>query len=928
MGWVGLLIHAIVQRPWLACSVGCLAVAAAMAAHAPGAPPAVPSAPALAPTSVLSYATYLGGSAFDVATDVAVDADGNVYVTGSTNSFDFPSSGLGLSLRGGGTCGSGEDTYPCFDIFVAKFDPTGRSLVYVAYFGGSGDDYATGIAVDTSGNAYITGYTNSADFPTSHAVQARPGGGTCGAAPNSFPCFDAIVAKLDATGAMVDYATYLGGRGDDYGQGIAVDSVGNAVVSGFTASADFPTLGALQSVFGGAAYDAFVTKLATTGSEFIYSTFLGGSGEDYALKIAMDSSGDAYVTGYSNSTDFPVANAMQPVYGGGTCGAPSSTIPCFDAFVTKLSKDGARLAYSTYLGGSGGDYGYGIAVDSTGHACVTGLTTSTDFPVTSGALQVAGGGTTVDAFVTKLDTAGSSAVYSTYLGGIGADAGLDVAVDSGGSAYIAGYTYGAGVPLASPVQATSGGFYDAFLAKLNAAGSALVFSTYLGGSGNERANGVAADSTGNAYLAGETFSTDFPTTSGVLQPLYGGGAFDGFVTKLTGPGVVSGPGTLSASDLTFGEQLVGTTSAPQTVTLSNSGDLPLALSGIVASGDFESTNQCGSSLAPALSCTMQVVFLPTARGVREGALTINQESVASPLVVSLTGTGLAPEMILSQAAVAFGQQVVNMASPQQTVTVTNSGDAHLALTSIATSGDFAQTNTCEGGVSAGQSCAISVAFNPTTAGLKTGTLTVTNSLPHDVANVALSGTGSDFSISASPATRTIAAGQAATFTISLSPAGGFHEAVTLVCSGAPRAATCSLSPAPAALDGTNSTTSTLTVTTTAGSRAAPPSGVAFPRGGHRPDLPLLSWFLAVLALGTMAAPHDGGSARRQSGRIRWSLQRVRGALLFAALGSGCGGGGAPPPPVREGTPPGAYTLTATANSGALIRSATVTVTVR
>ena len=873
-----------------------------------------------------SYSTFLGGSAFDVATDVAVDATGNVYVTGSTNSFDFPSSGLGLSLRGGGTCGGGLDTYSCFDVFVAKFDPTGRSLVYGAYFGGSGDDYATGIAVDSLGNAYITGYTNSADFPNSHAVQAHPGGGTCGAAPNTFPCFDAFVAKLDASGSEIVFSTYLGGSGDDFGQGIAIDPAGNPVVSGFTASRDFPTLGALQSVFGGAAYDAFVTKLATTGSEFIYSTFLGGSGEDFAAKIAMDSSGDAYVTGYTNSADFPVVNAMQPAPGGGVCGASPSTTPCFDAFVAKVSGDGNVLTYSTYLGGSGGDYGYGIAVDGKNNAYVTGLTTSTDFPVTPGAMQTAGGGTTVDAFVAKLDAEGSSTAYSTYLGGSGAEAGRDVVVDSAGNAFVAGYTYGAGFPLANPVQAASGGFYDAFLAKLNAAGSALVFSTYLGGSGNDKAHGLALGKWGSAYLAGETFSTDFPTTSGTFQPLYGGGAFDGFVTKLIGPGVAPGAGTLSESDLDFGDRLVGTTSAPQTVTLSNSGDLPLLLSGIVASGDFESTNQCGSSLDPVASCTIQVDFAPKERGVREGLLVINPEPPALPLSVSLTGKGVASEMSLSATGVEFGPQVVRTVSPHRTLTLANSGDAYLALTSIEVSGDFTETNTCEGGLSAGQACAVRVVFNPAAAGTRTGSLTFTNSLPHDVAVVALSGTGSDFSISASPATLSTVAGQAATFAISLIPSGGFREAVALGCAGAPRAATCAVFPSSTALDGSSVTTATVTVTTTAGSRTLPSPGNSSPGRFLNPGFYLLIGLFAALALVSR-----GGSVGAVSppGSIAPWLLRGAFALMFVAFWAACGGGGAAPlPPAREGTPPGTYTLSVTATSGPLTHATTLTVNVQ
>jgi hypothetical protein len=879
--------------------------------------------PALLAGPELSYSTFLGGSGFDIATGVAVDAAGSVYVAGYTNSIDFPASASGLAVRGGGTCGGGLDAYPCFDVFVAKFDSSGRSLIYAAIFGGSGDDIATGIAVDASGGVYLTGYTNSTDFPTLKAVQAAPGGGTCGVAPSTFPCYDAFVAKLDWTGAALEYATYLGGAADDFGQGVAVDAAGSAAVTGFTASADFPTQGPWQNVRRGS-YDAFVAKFDAGGSSLIYSTFLGGTGEDYGSKLAMDPSGQAYVTGYTNSNDFPVVNAMQPTPGGGTCGAAPTTTPCFDAFISKLSGDGQVLMYSSYLGGSGGDYGYGIAVDGENAAYVTGLTTSTAFPVTPGALQTSGGGTTLDAFVAKLDADGSSLVYSTYLGGTGAEAGRDVAVDSAGHALVAGYTYGAGFPLASPVQGVNGGYYDAFIAKLNPTGSALEFSTYLGGSGNEKAHGLALDAWGNGYVAGETFSTNFPTTSGALQPFYGGGAFDGFVARLTGlaeRGITSGTGSLSASNLTFGDQLVGTTSAPQTVTLSNSGDLRLPLSSIVASGDYESTSQCGPSLDPAAFCTIQVEFSPQERGIRGGTLVISPEPPALPLSVSLTGKGVAPEMNLSHAVVEFGPQVVRTASPQQTVTLANSGDAYLALTSIEVSGDFQQTNTCAGGLSAGETCAVRVVFDPKAAGARTGSLTFTNSLPHDVAAVALSGMGADFSMAVSPATQNIAAGQTAKFAISLTPDGGFRQAVTLGCAGAPRGATCAVSPSFTTLDGSNVATATVSVTTAAGSRTFPLPG-RFPAAGFY----FVIWLLAALALlGT------GGSlaAVRPPGRIAPWLLRGALALMLVAFWTACGGGGAAPsPPAREGTPPGTYTLSVTATCGPLTHATTVIVNVQ
>jgi hypothetical protein len=523
---------------------------------------------ALITSPVLSYATYLGGSGLDIVTAVAVDSAGNLYVTGFTNSPDFPTSHAVQGNLGAGTCGSGLDTYQCFDAFVAKIEPSGMRLAYATYFGGSGEDYGAAIAVDAAGCAYITGYTNSTDLPTVRALQPRHGGGICGSAPNNSPCFDAFVAKLDPEGSSLVYSSYLGGSADDYGQGIAVDATGSVVISGVTASRDFPLSHALQDRFGGGNYDAFVTKLDPQGTALAFSTFLGGSGDDCGARIAVDSVGSAYATGSTNSPDFATPNAFQPDSAGGMCGASTSTFPCYDAYLTKLSPQGA-IAYSTYLGGSGGDYAYGIAVDSSGSAYLTGRTTSVDFPVTWHALQTSGGGTSTDAFVTKLTPDGAAAVYSTYLGGLGAEAGLDIAVDAAGSAYVTGYAYGDGMPLVDPLEGASGGFFDAFLAQLNVAGEALELSTRLGGSGNDKAHGLAVDGRGNVYLAGETFSSDFPVTSATLQPGYAGGSFDTFLAKITTePLPVL---RLSTAQLNFPSQQIGTRSEATTVTMQNVG---------------------------------------------------------------------------------------------------------------------------------------------------------------------------------------------------------------------------------------------------------------------------------------------------------------------------------------------------------------------
>jgi Beta-propeller repeat len=443
----------------------------------------------------LIYSTYLGGSGEDLGVGIAVDSSGNAYVTGETNSTDFPMMNALQPANGGG-----------FDAFVAKLNPSGSGLVYSTYIGGSGFDIGSGIAVDSAGNAYVIGQTTSTNFPTVNSLQPANGGGS-----------DAFVAKLNASGSALVYSTYLGGSEFDEGLGIAVDGLGNTYVAGLTRSTNFPTANPLQPASGGG-YDAFVSKINPTGSAFIYSTYLGGNSDEGGYGIAVHS-GSAYVTGYTISTNFPTANPLQPANGGGA-----------DAFVAKFSPTGSALVYSTYLGGSNGDSGFGIAVDVTGSAYVTGNTTSTNFPTMNPLQRTRRGGS--DAFVTKINSTGSALVYSTHLGGSADDYGYGIAADVGGSAYVTGMTLSTDFRSVRPLQAVSGGNGDAFVAKINPAGSALAYSTYLGGSGGEQGNSIAQHAS-NAYVIGYTNSTNFPT----MNPLQSanGGNVDTFITVISKP---------------------------------------------------------------------------------------------------------------------------------------------------------------------------------------------------------------------------------------------------------------------------------------------------------------------------------------------------------------------------------------------------------
>ena len=461
---------------------------------------------------VLAYSTYLGGSGHDFCYAIAVDGAGNAYVTGHTQSDDFPTVNP-LQSKPAST----------YDVYVTKINPQGSALVYSTYLGGSGDDYPAAIAADRAGYAYVTGDTRSLDFPVKNALQPDH----VGAAGYGS---DAFVVKLDPRGSALVYSTYLGGTEDEAGQGIAADGDGNAYLTGFTSSLDFPIANALQPVFHGQAFydeDAFVAKISANGSALMYSTYLGGTRGDIGTGIAVDTTGAAYVTGFTGSSDFPTAHAMQPAIGG--------TQFIEDAFVSKLDATGTSLDYSTFLGGSYPDRGYGIAVDGEGNAYVAGITDSDDFPTRNAVQPVLNGPS--DAYIAKLNTAGSALVYSTYFGGSSEDGAWGpMGLDSEDNVYVAGTTGSDDFPTRNAVQPLFGGYADAFVLKLNFAGSALIYSTYLGGNGEDVGIGVGVDDAGNAYTAGSTrFSPDFPIVNAV-QPAPGGGnaaGSDAFVAKIS-----------------------------------------------------------------------------------------------------------------------------------------------------------------------------------------------------------------------------------------------------------------------------------------------------------------------------------------------------------------------------------------------------------
>jgi hypothetical protein len=445
----------------------------------------------------ITFSTYLGGSYGDAANAIALDGAKNVYVAGWTESANFPAAGAFQTARGG------------VDGFVAKLSPSGNSLVYATYLGGRGDDRVFGIRVDSAGNAIVTGWTTSSNFPFMNAVQSTNRGGK-----------DAFILKLNANGSSLVFGTYLGGAGPDAGYAIATATDGSIYVAGETSSYNFPVATPFQTARGG--QDAFVAKLTGAGA-LVYSTYLGGQYGDKAAAIAVDASGAAYVTGATESPNFPVVSAFQSSIAGGQ-----------DAFVTKLAPGGSTAMFSTFLGGSRGgpglpESGNGIAVDAAGNAYVAGVTSSTDFRV-SAPMQPYHGGGAVDAFVAKVNGSGGL-LYSTYLGGTGPDLAVSIAVDAAGKPHVAGYTHSFDFPLHPPSSSSYAGSYDAFISVLSEAGNVLTFSTLLGGSAADMASGIALDGAGVIYAAGSTMSVNYPALSAAQAA--NGGLSDAWVTKLS-----------------------------------------------------------------------------------------------------------------------------------------------------------------------------------------------------------------------------------------------------------------------------------------------------------------------------------------------------------------------------------------------------------
>jgi uncharacterized protein (TIGR03437 family) len=576
---------------------------------------------------VIEYSTYLGGNAQDVASDIAVDSSGNMYVTGWLESPKYPNLDPFQQT-------SGTERF----IVIAKMTASGNALVWYTYVGGTALNDSEKIAIDSSGNTYVAGFTSSTDFPVLKAAQPVFGGGY----------ENAVIVKVDRNGKLV-YSTYLGGNNQERAQGLAVDATGAAFVSGFTWSIDFPVMNAIQPRMTGRP-DAFLAKLSPAGDRFLFATYLGGSGLEYGGSVALDSGGNPVIVGTTASADFPTVNSLQPALG---TGAESG-------FITKISSAGDKILYSSYFGANAVVLLRAVKLDSADNIWVFGEVGGPGLPLQN-PLQSSFGGGDMDGVIAKLNAKGDSILFSTYFGGSGIDFPSDLAVDSAGNAYASGFTYSPDFPVKNTMQpfvgATHGYKNDTFLIKISPSG-ALIYSTLLGGDGPDFNGGVTVGSNGAVYLSGSTNSDDFPLKN-PLQATYGGGPSDMYIVRLAPEAAPVSPFAITPATLLFRYVAGGSLPAPQTVSVASSSASAFAPTSNATWLKFTAS---GTTTPATLSVTADPASLQP--GVYAGAIQIDpQTSIQVNLTVLAPGpvvTGISP------AVIALGSEAT-------TVTITGSG---------------------------------------------------------------------------------------------------------------------------------------------------------------------------------------------------------------------------------------------------------------
>ncbi|HWF13054.1 MAG TPA: choice-of-anchor D domain-containing protein, partial [Candidatus Acidoferrales bacterium] len=755
-----------------------------------------------------------GDNCADTVSDIAVDASG-VYVAGSTSGPSFPSSNPTPQTTGGNSQN--------FQTFVIKLDPTASTLIYAAYLSSS---KGFAIAVDVAGAAYISG---TAQVPAPSGAMSFPlttgvfsGTVPAGLTSTSVP----FAAKLSATGSAVQYSTLLqqpntGPNPPAYVQvitpsKIAVDSQGALYVTGtaqlnnmLSAPAQWSPVPVIPGAFQQTPGTLFAMKLNPGASGLAYGTYIDGTNANNhgtgnglaANGIALDSSGDAFITGVSGG-GFPITPGSYQSSDLASSGA--------NAFIFALNPAGSAPLYSTYFGGAGQTTAYGIAVDATGEATITGKSADT-IPITPGAfcpLPTPPPGVQ-PGFIAKLNASGSALVYSTSLCGYMAE-GDSVALDSAGDAYVLGQTsYPGAFPLQSPIQnyysnpvTNPTSLPQAVVAlKVNPTG-ALLWSTFLGSGPGCPTCRIQVDSSGSAFALIDSIG-NFPTTANTVGLRSPGTSVNQGPQQLIKIAASLGspvPGVIPLS-VSFAPQNLGVASAAADVQVGNFGDAQITPSASIT-GDFSETDNCGTGVPAGSKCDVNVVFTPTAAGTRTGVLTLSFGGGIPSQTVSLAGVSTAPAAGLAPTSLSFGNQATGTTSATQQVTVTNTGTGPLLIVSIQASSEFAATSTCGGSIAPSATCTIQVSFTPTASGSQTGTLAINDNVPGSPQTVPLTGNQpANFVLAigsggaASPSV-TVVLGQSATYNLSIQGVNGFSGSVALACTGAPANSTCSVQPNP------------------------------------------------------------------------------------------------------------------------------------
>jgi hypothetical protein len=893
---------------------------------------------------LLNYSTYVGGEVFDQALGIALDAAGDAYIAGFTQSTKFPTMNpLSATPPADVSLGTA---------FVSELNPTGTALIYSTYLGGSGNtffgDGANAIAVDTASppNIYVTGFTGSADFPVSTVLlpfQGQPGPAST-AMQFGGSAFITKLAPSASGSAQLAYSSYLGGDTFDEGFGIAVDGSGNAYIAGATASTNFPQQGTqITPGLTSTNTNAFLTKISTTASgtaSLVYSTYLGGSGAggfinfgDVAYGVTIDSSSNAYLVGSTTSTDFPTAGTA--ITGSFACGVNNGASTGSSAFISVINTTAQTLTYSHCLTGSNYDIAFGVNLGTgvpavtTGIVYMSGTTGSSNFPVTANSIPAPSTVANGVAFVSLLNTATGALQYSTYLGGTNSDTGYAIGSDSSGNAYVTGQTSSSNFPTTrgALVLAPNNPAGAAFVSKISPNGNGLadlVYSSYFGGqtpntfTSPDSGRGIAVSGT-NAYITGQMTSADMPVSSGAFQTSLGAtGATNAYVADLPLIPTIS----VSPTSLAFGTQLVGTPTAAMVVTLTNntSSAVTLTLPPTFVGGnasDFTTTGAggtCMASLAAGASCTVGVIFTPSSVGARAVTMQIvdSLDTAARPILVALSGTGsnTIAGITFNPTSLTFPGQLLTTTSAGQNLVISNpSATTALNISAITASKDFnIASNSCGNTpiiiAPAGTPCTLSITFAPsgsTTPGADTGTIMVTDNANGSPQSVQLTGTAWDFSVSA-PSSVSVAKGAMGSFPVTITGLGGFTGSVSFTCTpGSTLVTTC-------AVPATNAAAApgaTATATLTASSFVVAPQSMKLP-----PAATMRQVFLVMLVISLLFMIP---ATRRFRG-----CMGMAGAMLVFIVVAGCNGGGGPKPKTT--------TLTITPSSGGVTKPA-ITVTV-